>query len=278
MSEQKNIGLIAGNGRFPFLAAAGIKKAGHRVIAIALKEEADPEIEKLCDKTFFISVGKFQKIVDALKSQDVKEVIMAGQVKHVKIYSAINMDWRAIKVMAGLLNKKTDTMLSAFANELDKDGMTLIPSHTYMQDSLAKEGLIAGKKLSESEMKDIEFGFKTAKAIAGLDIGQTVVVKDMSVLAVESVEGTDECIKRAFALGGKGITVCKVAKPSQDFRFDIPVIGLKTIETLRENKARAMVVEAGKTLILDMDDVIRKAKETGVSIVGAVFDEDFTPY
>jgi DUF1009 family protein len=129
--------------------------------------------------------------------------------------------------------------------------------------------LIAGKKLSENEMKDIEFGFKTAKAIAGLDIGQTVVVKDMSVLAVESVEGTDECIKRAFALGGKGIMVCKVAKPKQDFRFDIPVIGLKTIETLKENKARAMVVEAHKTLILDMDEVVKKAKETGVSIVGA---------
>ncbi|MDR2860431.1 MAG: UDP-2,3-diacylglucosamine diphosphatase LpxI [Elusimicrobiota bacterium] len=263
----KNIGLIAGNGRFPFLAAQGIKKAGDRVVCIALKEEADPELEKYCDEFFLVSIGKFQKIMDFLKSKGVESVIMAGQVKHVKIYSAISMDWRAIKVMASLINKKTDTMLKTFADEFEKDGMHLIPSHFYLKDFMAKKGLIAGKELSAGENADIDFGFKMAKAIAGLDIGQTVVVKDTSVLAVESVEGTDECIKRAYSLGGKGIIVCKVAKPNQDFRFDVPVIGTRTIETLKENKARAMAIEADSTLILDIDEVIKKAKSAGVTII-----------
>lgn len=263
----KSIGLIAGNGRFPFLAAQGIKKAGFRVVCIGLKEEADPKLEFLCDKISFISIGKFQKIIDFLKSEGVEDVIMAGQVKHVKIYSAITMDWRAVKVMAGMINKKADTMLTTFANELAKDGMHLMPSIHYLKDFMAKKGLIAGKPLSENEQKDADFGFRTAKAAAGLDIGQTVVVKDTSVLAVESVEGTDECIKRAYQLGGKGNIVCKVAKPNQDMRFDVPVIGQKTIEVLKENKARAMIVESGSTLILDEQEVVEKAVKAGVTII-----------
>lgn len=269
MSE--NIGLIAGNGRFPFLTAQEIRKSGNRVICIALKEEADRELEKFCDKTFFMSVGKFQKIIDALKSENVKTVIMAGQVKHVKIYSAISMDFRAIKVMGSLINKKTDTILKTIAAEFDKDGMTLIPSHSYLTSLLAPKGLISGKKLSSDENKDADFGFKTAKAVAGLDIGQTVVVKDRSVLAVESVEGTDECIKRAYLLGGENAIVVKVAKPNQDFRFDIPVIGLKTIDTLKENKIRALIIEAGVTLMLDKDETIKKAQENNIAIVGISF-------
>ncbi|MDR3243388.1 MAG: UDP-2,3-diacylglucosamine diphosphatase LpxI [Elusimicrobiota bacterium] len=263
----ENIGLIAGNGRFPFLAAQGIKNSGNRVICVALKEEADAELEKFCDKIFFISIGKFQKILDSFKNEGVKSVIMAGQVKHVKIYSAITMDFRAIKVMGKLINKKTDTMLKTFADEFEKDGMRLVPSNLYLKEFMAQKGLIAGKALSDGEQQDIEFGFKMAKAIAGLDIGQTVVVKDRSVLSVESVEGTDECIKRAYQLGGKGIIVCKAAKPNQDLRFDVPVIGLKTIEVLKENKARAMSIESGSTLILDIKEVIKKAQDYGVTII-----------
>jgi DUF1009 family protein len=263
----KNIGLLAGNGRFPFLAAQGIKNAGDRVICVALKEEADAGLEKVCDKTFFISIGKFQKILDSFKSENVESVIMAGQVKHVKIYAGIIPDWRAIKVLATLVNKKADTMLKTFADEFEKDGMHLIASHQYLKEFMAKKGLIAGKELSDDEQKDVDFGFKMAKAIAGLDIGQTVVVKDTSVLAVESVEGTDECIKRAYGLGGKGIIVCKVAKPNQDFRFDVPVIGTRTIETLAKNKARAMAIEADSTLILDMDEVVREARNNGVTVL-----------
>ncbi|MDR2709163.1 MAG: UDP-2,3-diacylglucosamine diphosphatase LpxI [Elusimicrobiota bacterium] len=265
--NSQNIGLIAGNGRFPFLAAQGIKNAGKRVVCVALKEEADPSLAQVCDEIYFISIGKFQKILDAFKNSGVKEVIMAGQVKHVTIYAAITMDWRAIKVMASLINKKTDTMLETFGRELEKEQMRLISSTAFLKEFMAKKGLIAGKPLSQTEQADAEFGFKTAKAVAGLDIGQTVVVKDTSVLAVESVEGTDECIRRAAKLGGKGIVVCKVAKPNQDFRFDVPVIGPRTIETLKENKARAMIIEADSTLILDADETAQKAKQANVTII-----------
>ncbi|MCL2485439.1 MAG: UDP-2,3-diacylglucosamine diphosphatase LpxI [Endomicrobia bacterium] len=264
----ENIGLIAGNNRFPFLVAEEIKKRGDRVVCIALKEEADPELEKICDKTFWLPLGKAQKIIDSLKSENVKTVIMAGQVKHVRIYSALNLDWRAIKLMGSLVNKKTDTILGAVAGEFEKDGMNLLPSHIYLTHLLAPKGLISGKKLNSDEQKDVDFGFKIAKGIAGFDIGQTVVVKDKSVLAVESIEGTDECIKRAYALGGENSVVVKVAKPNQDFRFDVPVIGVKTIDILKENKVRVMAVETGVTLILDKDEVIKKANESNVTIVG----------
>ncbi len=261
------IGLIAGNGRFPFLVAEEIKKSGGSVVCVGLKEEADPELEKFCDKYVSLSVGKFQKIVDALKNEGVTTAIMAGQVKHVKIYSAISMDWRAIKVMGSLINKKTDTILKTIADEFQKDGITLMPSHMYLKSLLPEKGLIAGKKLSSDENKEVEFGFKIAKGIAGFDIGQTVVVKDRSVLAVESVEGTDECIRRAYKLGGEKSVVVKVAKPNQDFRFDVPVIGTNTVDILKENKVRVMAIEAGVTLILDREEVVKKAQDAGVTII-----------
>lgn len=263
----KKIGLIAGNNRFPFLVAEEIKKSGDAVICVALKEEADPELEKVCDKTFWLSVGKFQKIIDAFKNEGVTTAIMAGQVKHVKIYSAISMDWRAVKIMGSLINKKTDTILKTIADEFEKDGITLMPSHSYLTHLLPEKGIIVGKKLSSDENREVEFGFKIAKGIAGFDIGQTVVVKDRSVLAVESVEGTDECIKRAYKLGGENSVVVKVAKPNQDFRFDVPVIGTNTVDTLKENKVRAMAIEAGVTLILDKEEVVKKAKDAGVTII-----------
>ncbi|MDR3092612.1 MAG: UDP-2,3-diacylglucosamine diphosphatase LpxI [Endomicrobium sp.] len=263
----KNIGLIAGNSRFPFLVAEEIKRKGCSVVCIALKEEADIGLEKVCDKTYWLSIWKFQKIIDALKNENVKAVIMAGQVKHVKIYSAVNMDWRAVKVMRSLINKKADTILKTIAGEFEKDGMHLMPSHTYLKHLLAEKGLISGKKLSLNENEDVGFGYEIAKGISGFDIGQTVVVKDKSVLAVESVEGTDECIRRAHKLGGENSIVVKVAKPNQDFRFDVPVIGVNTVDTLKENKVRAMAIESGGTLILDKNEVIEKAEKAGVTIL-----------
>ena len=251
----KTIGMIAGNGRFPFLVAQEIKKQGDRVI------------EKFCDETIWLSVGKIQKIIDTFKDRNIDTAIMVGQVKHAKIYSAITMDLRALKIMTSLVNKKTDTILGAVVKEFEKDGIKFLPSHIYLQHLLAQKGIIVGKKLNSDENKDAEFGFKIAKGIAGFDIGQTVVVKDKSVLAVESIEGTDECIKRAFSLGGENAIVVKVAKPNQDFRFDVPVIGTRTIDTLKDNKIRAMVIEAGSTLILDKDLVISKAKQADVTIV-----------
>lgn len=264
----ENIGLIAGNGRFPFLVAEEIKKSGEKVVCIALKDITDAELENICDKTFWLSVGKFQRIIDALKSENVKTVIMAGQIKHITIYSAISMDLRAMKVMGSLVNKKTDTILKAIAKEFEKEGMRLILSHTYLTFLLAPKGLISGKKLSSAENRDVEFGYKIAKGIAGLDIGQTVVVKDRCVLAVESIEGTDECIRRAYKLVGENSIVVKVAKPNQDFRFDVPVIGENTVDILKENKVRVMAIEAGVTLMLDKDKIVDKAKREKITILG----------
>jgi hypothetical protein len=262
-----NIGLIAGNGRFPFLVAEEIRKQGDKVITIALNEEADKDIEKVSDETVWLSVGKLQKIIDTFKEKNVNIAVMVGQVKHAKIYSAISMDFRAIKLMGSLLNKKADTILGSVIKEFEKDGINFLPSHLYLKHLLAPKGLIVGKKLTSEENKDVEFGFKIAKGIAGFDIGQTVVVKDKSVLAVESIEGTDECIKRAYQLGGENAIVVKVAKPNQDFRFDVPVIGTNTIDTLKNNKIRAMIIESDATLILDKEEVIRKAKDLDVTIV-----------
>jgi DUF1009 family protein len=264
----RNIGLIAGNNRFPFLVAQEINKSGDRVVCIALKEEADPRLEKICDRIYWVSVGKFQEIIDVLKNENVKTAVMAGQVKHVKIYSAINMDFRAIKIMGSLINKKTDTILKVVANEFEKDGICIMASHVYLKHLLAEKGFMSGKKLSANENKDVKFGYEIAKGVASLDIGQTVVVKDRSVLAVESIEGTDECIKRAYKLGGKDSIVVKVAKPSQDFRFDVPVIGIDTVDVLKENEVKALAVEADVTLILDKDEVVKKADKLGVTILG----------
>lgn len=267
MNNQNYMGLIAGGGRFPVLVAQEIQKQGNKLFVIGLKEGADQSIEKISEDFAWLSVGQLQKCIDLLKERNIKVVTMVGQVKHANIYSAFKMDFRAMKLMGSLINKKADTIFAAVAKEFKKDEIEFLPSHIYLEHFLAPEGLIAGKKLSADENKDVDFGFNIAKSIAGLDIGQTVVVKDRSVLAVESIEGTDECIKRAYSLGGDNAIVVKVAKPNQDFRFDVPVIGINTIDTLKNNKIRAMVIEAGSTLILDKDEVIKKAKENGVTIL-----------
>ena len=262
------IGIIAGNGRFPFLVAEEIRKKGERAVVFALKEETDPSIEKVADKTVWISLGQLQKLIDEMHSEGATTAIMAGQVKHAQLFAGLKLDWRAIKLLGRLINKKTDTILGAVADELARENILLLPSHRYLTHLLAGEGVIAGKKLSKDEHNDLDFGFRIAKQIAGLDIGQTVAVKDRAVLAVESIEGTNECIKRAAHYAGPGIIVVKVSKPAQDWRFDIPVIGTATIDMLSEVRARAMAVEAGATLMFDRDTVIEKATSSGITIIG----------
>jgi len=261
------IGLIAGNGRFPFLVAKEIKKRGLDVVAIGLKEETDPALEKSVDKIIWLSLGEFQKLISSLKNEGIKSVIMAGQVKHSQLFANLKLDLRAVGLLAKLINKKTDTILGAVAKEFEKEGITLLPSHEYLKDLLPKKGLLTGAKPTKEEQADIEFGVKIAKTIAGLDIGQTVVVKNGAVLAVESIEGTNECIKRAAFYGGENSVVVKVAKPNQDFRFDLPVIGPDTVKTLTENKARILAIESGATLMIDKDDLFEAAKQSRVSII-----------
>jgi DUF1009 family protein len=264
----QRIGLIAGNGRFPFLVAEQIRKNGDQVVVLAIKEETDPAIEKLADTIHWLNLGQLQKLIDLLHDEKTDTVIMSGQVKHVQIFKNLSLDWRAVRLMGALINKKTDTILGRIAEELAKEGITLLPSNKYLVHLMADKGLIAGSKPSGAEKDDIDFGFRMAKQIAGLDIGQTVVVKDKSVVAVESVEGTNECIKRAALLAGDNVIAVKVAKPNQDWRFDVPVIGIDTVNTLAEARARLIAVEAGATLILDKDAVIDRANALSVTIVG----------
>ena len=263
----EKIGLIAGNGRFPFLVAQEIKKSGKEVVAIGLKEETDPELERSVDKIIWLHLGEFQKLFNSLKDEGISSAIMAGQVKHSQLFANLKLDLRAIGLLGKLLNKKTDTILGAVAKEFQKEGIDLLPSHEYLKHLLPKKGLLIGPKLSKEEQKDVEFGFKMAKAIGGLDIGQTVVVKDRAVVAVESIEGTNECVKRAAQYAGEGIVVAKAAKPNQDFRFDIPVIGPETADTLIESKARVMVIEAGATLMIDKEEMFKRLEGKSISVV-----------
>lgn len=261
------IGLIAGNGRFPFLVADEIRKKGDRVIAIGLKEETDPALEAHVDSISWISLGQYQKLIDTLHQQQAAVAIMAGQVKHAQLFAGLSLDWRAIKLLGRLVNKKTDSILGAVADDLAKEGIRLLPSHMFLEHLLPGPGLLCGRKLSKEEKKDVEFGHRQAKEIAGLDIGQTVVVKDGAVVAVESIEGTDQCIRRAAQYAGEHVVIVKVAKPKQDFRFDVPVIGMQTVDVMAEVKARVLAIESGVTLLLDRQQLLDRAKEKDVTII-----------
>ncbi|MCB4790746.1 MAG: UDP-2,3-diacylglucosamine diphosphatase LpxI [Elusimicrobia bacterium] len=263
----KRVGLIAGNGRFPFLAAEEIKKEGNEVFAIALKEETDPSLEKTVDKIVWLPLGKLQAMIDFFKKENIAEALMAGQVKHAKLFDALKLDLRAVKLLSGLKDKKADTILGAVSYEFEKEGVKLLPSHQFLKHMLPKKGLITGKKPNKEDQRDIEFGHNIAKHIAGLDIGQSVVVKDRCVLAVESIEGTDECIRRGASLGKEDVVVVKVAKPNQDFRFDIPVIGPKTIEVMSEVKAKIIAIDSEMTLLIEKEKLMKLANENNITIV-----------
>lgn len=267
MSEATRVGLIAGNGRFPFLVAEEVRRSGGQAVIAGIREETDPAIEKLAHSMAWFSLGELQKVMDFFHKEQVTTALMAGQVKHFRIFSTLKFDLRAIKLMAGIVNKKTDTILGAVAAEFEKEGIHLLPSHHFLKQYMPAPGLLAGPSLSKEEQSDVEFGRSVAKQIAGLDIGQTVAVKGRAVLAVESIEGTDECIRRAAQYGGEGITVVKVAKPNQDWRFDLPVIGPKTIEVMAGIKARVLAVESGATLIIDRETVAAQAKQHSISII-----------
>ncbi len=264
----QRVGLIAGNGSFPFVFAEQARRLGNQVVAIGLKEETDPSLEKFVDKLYWISLGEFGKLIKILKEENITRLVMAGQVKHVQIFKNIKLDLRAGALLFKLINKKTDTILKAVADELKKEGIELLSSVTFLPHLLAPKGLISSRQLTKEESEDIKFGQVIAKQIAGLDIGQTVVVKDKSVVAVESVEGTDQCIRRGASLAGEGVVVVKVAKPNQDFRFDLPIIGLNTITTLSESGSSVIAIDSDKTLMLDKDEIIRQANEKNITIFG----------
>jgi UDP-2,3-diacylglucosamine hydrolase len=266
------LGLIAGNGRFPFLVLEAARSQGHDVTVIATKEEAFPELNDAAKRVgadiHWISIGHLGKCITLLKEAGATQAVMAGQVKHAKIFSGIIPDWEMGKVLAKLISRNTDGLIGAIANVLKDHGIELMNSTTLIQPLLAKPGVLTTRRPTEEEQKDLEFGYRIADRIAALDIGQTIAVKHQAVVAVEAMEGTDEVIARAGHLAGPGVCVVKVAKPNQDMRFDVPVVGFATIQAMRVAGAALLSIDAGKTLLLDHDAVHASANEAKIAIVG----------
>ncbi len=264
------IGLIAGNGKFPIIFAKEAKKQGIEVVVIAIKEEASKDLEKYVAKIYWLGVGELEKLSQVLLREKLSSIVMAGQVKHKAIFDKnIKIDPDMQKLLDSVKDKKTDSLIGAIARRLEQGGVKLLDSTTFLQNYLPEKGVLTKKTLDKKISDDIEFGRGIAKSIAGLDIGQTVVVKDKAVLAVESIEGTDEAIKRGAKYGKDGIVVVKVSKPNQDMRFDVPIIGPDTIRLLKELKAACIAIEAKKTLIIDKEETIRLANDAGIAIVAS---------
>ena len=268
-NQMKTLGLIAGMGELPKLVAEEAREKGYRVFAISLEPLADKDLSAHVDNVKRISVGKLGEIIGTLKKNHIKEAVMAGKVPKSLLYkSKVIPDLRAVKLLFSLKDKSDDSILLAIAKELEKDGIKLLNTTDFSSSLMTPEGILTDERLSENEWKDIAFGWKIAKEIGRLDIGQTVIVKDQAVMAVEAIEGTDEAILRGGKLAGEGAVVVKVAKPKQDMRFDVPVVGMNTLKSMIEVNARVLAIEGGKSILLQRKKIIKEADEAGISVVG----------
>ncbi len=273
------LGLIAGNGRFPFLVLDAARAQGHAVTIIAAREETFPELADAAARTgsaiHWMSLGQLGKCIQVLEKAGVTHAVMAGQVKHTRIFAGgIVPDLTFLSLLTKLKSRNTDGLIGAVAGVLRDHGIELLDSTALLTPLLAKTGVLTDRAPTDEERKDFAFGYPMADAIAGLDIGQTIAVKHQAVVAVEAMEGTDEVIGRAGYLAGPGVRIIKVAKPNQDMRFDVPVIGLATIQAMRVAGASALSVDAGKALVLDGDAVFVSANEAGIAIVGRPVEGD----
>jgi len=261
------IGLIAGNGQFPLAFARAARQKGLTVIAVAHEGETLPELSQWVDSISWIKVGQLGKLIKVFKDHEVHDVLMAGGIKKTRLFDGALPDLRGIAFLARMVHKKDDSLLRAVAAELESEGITVRESTLYLDNLLAAPGVLTKRKPSKEEKLDIDFGWQMAKEIGKLDIGQTLVVKDQAVLAVEAIEGTDEAIKRGGLLCGSGAVVIKVCKPQQDLRFDLPAIGPQTVASMSQVKAACLAIEAGKTIILDREALIQEADRAGISII-----------
>ena len=267
MAIPGTLGIIAGNGVYPRLLADSARRAGvKKIVAAAFTGETDPALTQHVDVIEWMRVGQLGRLLKFFRDQKIHHAIMAGQIAPKNLFD-LHPDWKALLLLGKLKQRNAETIFAAIADELAKAGVDLLPATTFLEDSLAPSGLIAGPKLSRREEEDVDLGWKTAKEIARLDIGQTVIVKDGTILAVEAFEGTNEAIKRGGALGHKGAVMVKVAKPNQDMRFDVPVIGVETIRVAVEAKLRVIAIEAGRTLLLERDQIVDVAERARISIV-----------
>jgi len=260
-------GLIAGNGDFPFLVLEGARSRGIEMAVIAIREETSPSIERIARRLHWVSLGELSRTIELLHQEGVKRAVMAGQVKHNKIFSTIRPDWRLAKLLFSLPARNTDALIGAVARVLEDEGIELVDSTKFLGPLLPEPGILTRRAPDESEAGDLAYGRDVAQRIAGLDLGQTVVVRDRACVAIEAMEGTDETIERAARItGGQRLVVVKVSKPKQDMRFDVPVVGLKTIEVMRRSNATALAIDAGRTLLFDREELIRAADAAGIAI------------
>ncbi len=262
-------GLIAGNGQFPLLVLEAAQSRGIEMVVAAIREEASPELEARAARLHWLGLGELSRLIEIFKQEGVKRAVMAGQVKHTRIFSSIRPDWRLVRVLMSLREKSTDALIGGVAKVLLEEGIALEDSTLFLEPLLAGEGVLTTRAPNEEERRNLEYGRKVARGLARWDIGQTIVVADGAAVAVEAMEGTDATIRRAAELAhGKPLTVVKVSKPGQDMRFDVPVVGLPTIQVMQECGATALSLDAGKTLIFNRDEMMAEADEVGITIVG----------
>lgn len=276
--SRERIGLIAGNGRFPLLVLDAARARGAEVVVAAIKEETFPEIESHgAAAVHWMSLGELSRLIETFKREGITRAVMAGQVKHKQIFSSIRPDWRLAKLLMSLRSRNTDALLGAVAQVLAEEGITLVDSTSFLEPLLARAGVLTQRAPSEQEQKDIAYGRAVARHLAQYDIGQTVVVAEAACVAVEAMEGTDATIQRAGEIMAslaadastlsRRLTVVKVAKPNQDMRFDVPVIGVATTETMRRAGATCLAIDAGRCLLLDGDAILQAANEAGIAII-----------
>jgi UDP-2,3-diacylglucosamine hydrolase len=271
MPEAPNIttgwGLIAGNGRFPFLVLEAARSQGIEMAVIALKEEASPELAQVARRLHWVSLGELSKAISLMQQEGVQRAVMAGQVKHNKIFSAISPDWKLAKLLFSLPKKNTDSLIGAVAKVFEEEGIQLVDSTMFLKPLLPQAGVLTRCAPNDHEAADLEYGLRVARHIAAMDIGQTVVIADRACVAVEAMEGTDETIARAARFAeGKPLVVVKVSKPKQDMRFDVPVIGLPTVEAMKKAGATALGIDAARTLLFDREQLIQLANAAGIAI------------
>jgi DUF1009 family protein len=262
------LGLIAGSGRFPVLALEAARKAGIEIVAIAIQEEAAPEIEPLAARCYWISLGALSRLIEICHRENITQVMMCGQVKHAKIFSAIVPDWRLLKLLASLETKNTESLIGGVARVLAEEGIELADSTLLLKDLLAPQGVLSRRKPTGEEMRDLDYGRKIAAALASLDIGQSVAIAERACVAVEAMEGTDAMLRRARSLSeGKPLRLVKGSQRRQHLRFDVPVIGPQTIQVMRETGTTALAVDAGRTLLIDREEMIARANEAQIAIL-----------
>ncbi|MBX3318376.1 MAG: UDP-2,3-diacylglucosamine diphosphatase LpxI [Nitrospira sp.] len=268
------IGVIAGNGRFPIIFSDNARKMGLHVSAVAHEGETDPELERHVDRLHWVKIGQLNKLINAFKSDGVRNVVLLGGVKKTHIYSNARPDFRVLALATKLVLWKDDDILRALAAELERDGITICESTFGLDGILVTEGTLTSRQPTKKEWIDIRYGWDVAKETGRLDIGQCVIVKDRTIVAVEAVEGTDEAIRRGGTLAKDGVVVVKRCKPQQDLRFDLPAIGPKTIEVMRSVKASVLAVEAGRSVMLDREQLLGQAEEAGIAVVGLTRQEE----